>query len=319
MYPDGGTKSLAEALIPSVEASGGRVLIRAKVGEITSEDGHVNGVIVRSTTKKGREWVTKEATIKAPVVVAACGYRVAQQLAPSLAPLCDDVTQSDGFLMVNLGINASAESLGLKCSNTWVHPLNEANGFDLFECIRAFEADPHNLDPPLMITFPSIKDRTWSKPDRATCQILVLAKRKWFEPCGQHGSRPAEYVAMKKQWADRCIGILLKQHPELEGHLKLVDVSTPASIEHWLGSTTGCATGLDCVPARFSATVQDQLQMKSRMPGLWLTGQDTFICGVPMAQIAGLITALRIAGGWATCKFLAGNAKMLLRGFLLGA
>merc|ERR1712072_714533 len=102
--------------------------------------------------------------------------------------------------MVNLGIDGGAEELGLKCSNTWIHPLNEGNGFDLFRCIRDFEADPHTNDPPMMVTFPSLKDRGWANEHRTTCQLLVLAKSEWFEPSGDVGARTEEYETKKKSF-----------------------------------------------------------------------------------------------------------------------
>ena len=37
-----------------------------------------------------------------------------------------------------------------------------------------------------------------------------------------------------------------------------------------------------------------------------------------MAQIAGLITAIRIAGYGATLRFFAGHARMILRALLMG-
>ena len=49
------------------------------------------------------------------------------------------------------------------------------------------------------------------------------------------------------------------------------------------------ATGLDPTPSRM-ATPQPphlarKLDMKTAVDGLWMTGQDTLLCGVPMAQV----------------------------------
>jgi len=315
VYPTGGSEAIAKALVPTVLDAGGRVLIRAKVDEIVVEDRPGDGAAVAVGVK------VQDHLVKANVVVSACGFRnTVGLLPPERTPetLPDALTQSDGFLMVNLGIDGSAEELDVKCSNLWIHPLNDANGHDLFRCIRDFEADPEAHEPPMMVTFPSLKDRGWKRPTKLTCQLLILAKLKWFEPSGPVDGRTEAYAAMKQRWSDRCVAILLRHYPQFEGRIKLVDVSTPVSIQHWLNSVEGCATGLDCVPERFSPTAQRLLQMKTWIPGLWITGQDTFICGVPMAQIAGLLTALRIAGAAASLKFFARHLRMIMRGVLLG-
>jgi len=312
VYPEGGSESIAKALVPVIEAGGGRCLIRAPVEEIRLDGaGRVAGVALDG----GRE-------VESPVVVGACGSRNTGQLLPEAAraalELPASLAQSDGFLMCNVGIDGGAAELGLKCSNVWVHPLGPHNGWDLFRCIREFEADPEAHEPPMMITFPSIKDRSWAHPNKTTAQLLVLAKLEWFGSCGEPGRRTKAYEELKARWGERCLAILLRHYPQLEGRVKLLDVSTPASVGHWLASPGGAATGLECVPARFEPAAQAALQMRTRVDGLWLTGQDAFICGVPMAQIAGLITALRIAGPWASAEFAAGSAHLVLRAALLG-
>jgi fatty acid desaturase len=46
------------------------------------------------------------------------------------------------------------------------------------------------------------------------------------------------------------------------------------------------------------------LDMKTPVPNPWMTGQDALSCGVPLAQAAGLMTALRIAGPFGAAKFM---------------
>lgn len=81
------------------------------------------------------------------------------------------------------------------------------------------------------------------------------------------------------------------------------DVSTPLSIQHYLAKCRGQATGLDGSPERFrNLKVAEELDMETQIQGLWLTGQDTLLCGQPLVQIAGVITALRMSGGWASSR-----------------
>ena len=46
--------------------------------------------------------------------------------------------------------------------------------------------------------------------------------------------------------------------------------------------------------------------------GLWLTGQDALMIGVPLAQLAGLLTALRVLGPRGAARLVARGAWLLV-------
>jgi len=320
-YPLGGSRELAKQLVPVIEKNGGRVLVRANVEEIVTDalTGRVTGVRLADDT-----------LLSAKRVISSVGYH---NTFGKLVP--DDVTKrfdiprrlplanSCGFIMCNIGLKGSAEDLGLTCANLWFHPARE-NG-DMFSAVEDFFADPSDPehDPMIMVTFPSIKDRSWKEehPDQTTCQLLCMAKYSWFEKYAGTRSRRrgAEYGDLKREWGDRLVEVLLRFYPQLEEHIDLVDVSTPLSIGHWLSSDEGAAVGLDHTPARFTDwDVIQHLNMKTGVPGLWLTGQDTVTCGQPIVQAAGLITALRVGGFWRSMRYLASTLPAIVRGAISG-
>jgi all-trans-retinol 13,14-reductase len=70
-------------------------------------------------------------------------------------------------------------------------------------------------------------------------------------------------------------------------------LSTPLSTQ-WFGAYRhGELYGLAHTPQRMQ---QDWLGPKTRIGGLWLTGQDTLTCGVTGAMMAGLLTTLSMVG-----------------------
>ena len=76
-------------------------------------------------------------------------------------------------------------------------------------------------------------------------------------------------------------------------------------IEQYLSSKNGAAVGLDVVPDRFcDPEVRNQLDCQSSIKGLWLTSQDTVLCGVTLAQLAGVVCAFRIEGFSASLRIL---------------
>jgi all-trans-retinol 13,14-reductase len=173
----------------------------------------------------------------------------------------------------------------------------------------------------IMVTFPSIKDRgeAESHPGKTTCQILCMAEYAWFEKYAgrRNRRRGEEYKALKAEWGDRLVKLMLRFYPQLEGKIDLVDVSTPLSIQHWLGADQGGAVGLDQTPSRFTDwELIRHLDARTAIPGLWLTGQDTLTCGQPVVQGSGLITAMRILGFWGSMRYLARTLPPIVRKLL---
>jgi len=76
-YPKGGASEFAFSMIPIIESSGGKVLVRANVTKITvcETSGKATGV----TVKKGSE----EYTISAPIIISNAGaFNTFQSLLP---------------------------------------------------------------------------------------------------------------------------------------------------------------------------------------------------------------------------------------------
>jgi len=264
-------------------------------------------------------------------IVSATGFRNTSRLCgkASAFPRPEELPlrQGDGWVMANIGIKGSADELKMECANMELLPAGD--GKSVFDCCRAYYNDPLGVPPleiPLMITFPTVKDRAYKRrgingDSRESCQLLCLAKAEWFgkisepevgtmtTPAYKHPQRSEEYEGIKQKWKERLRSALLEIYPQLKDRIDMFDVSTPLSIEHYLPTGSGSAIGLDtcagetCRFTNFS--IMKMLDMKSQIPGLWMTGQDTMMIGVPLAQASGLITGMRIAGPWKSLIFIA--------------
>jgi all-trans-retinol 13,14-reductase len=72
-----------------------------------------------------------------------------------------------------------------------------------------------------------------------------------------------------------------------------IELSTPLTTEWFSAYGRGELYGLDHTPERLQ---QDWLTPRTRIPGLWLTGQDILTCGVTGAMMAGLLTTTAMVG-----------------------
>jgi all-trans-retinol 13,14-reductase len=300
-YPVEGSESLAKELVSVIKNNGGSVFIRAPVKEILVENGIAVGVKMldaANTTIRCKE-----------AVVSSAGYvNTFKNLLPAKVtekydiPKELNVSQSAGFVMCNIGINASAESIGVTNTNTWHIPVTSDG--DCFSPLETYFESPISNDTrmPAFITFPSTKDKKWSEknPNKVSCQMLLMANYSWFEQyfvSRNDMTRKEGYNELKEIWKEKCLSIFLKYFPKAKGKIELVDISTPLTIENYLYAENGAAVGIDVTPQRFTdPCVRQRLDIVTDIPRLFLTGQDTVLCGVTLAQLSGVITAIRMTG-----------------------
>ena len=131
--------------------------------------------------------------------------------------------------------------------------------------------------------------------DRATIEIVAPGPFEWYQDWADKpwGKRGEEYEAKKEAYAQRLLEKLYEKMPHLRGKVDYYELSTPLSTDYFCRYSTGEIYGLDHTPQRFE---QDWLKPKTRLPGLYLTGQDIMTCGVVGAMIGGLLTTVAVSG-----------------------
>ena len=289
-YPVGGASKIAETIIPQIQVSGGDVLTYADVQEILVSnvraigvkmvDGHClyadsivsNAGVVNTFTKLLPEAITDKF-----------GYRDrVQSLATSMS-----------HAGMYIGLRGTAEELQLPKTNLWIY-LDQHHD----DNVAALRKDPSAPLPLVYVSFPSAKDPDFQRrhPGRSTIEIVIgpcdfEQYRQWADKTW--GKRGDDYEALKADLSERMLAALYKQLPHLRGKIDYSEVSTPLSTSHFCRYKQGEAYGLAHTKARFE---QDWLTPKTRVQGLYLTGQDLISCGVVGALMAGMVTAMSVVG-----------------------
>ena len=289
-YPVGGASQIAETIIPQIQKTGGELFTYASVEEILVEHGKAVGVRMAD----GHE-------VRAPIVISNAGvFNTFGKLLPAdvakasgYLKKLDTVKRSMASLGMYIGIQDTAENLGLPKTNYWLYSSEDYEG-----SLERFFADPEHTEIPLVyISFPSAKDPAFAGkyPGRATIEIVAPGPHEWFaqwadKPWGKRGD---DYDALKEAWSQRLLERLYQHFPQLRGKIDYYELSTPLSTDYFCRYETGEIYGLDHDPSRFE---QRWLTPKTSIPGLYLTGQDIITCGVAGAMIGGLVTAVAVSG-----------------------
>ena len=288
-YPVGGAWRIADTIIPKIRSGGGEVFTYAAVDEILIADGRTAGVRMKDGHR-----------IDCDCVVSSAGVdNTFNHLLPETVAERDGYTKrletvepSFGHIGIYVGLDGTAEDLGLPRTNYWIYPSNDYDA-----AVDAFVRNPEAPFPVVYISFPSAKDPDYENrhPGTSTIEIVAPAPYEWFAKWQDRtwGQRGDDYEALKQRFGARLMDVLYDKVPQARGKVAYHEVSTPLSTNWFGGYRHGELYGLAHTAGRFE---QDWLRPRTEIPGLWLTGQDILTCGVTGAMMSGLITSLAMIG-----------------------
>jgi all-trans-retinol 13,14-reductase len=274
VYPVGGGQAISDALARALVKRRGAVVVRAGVSSVRVEGGRATGVVLED----GRE-------LPARLVVGAAGASTVIERLVDASELVD----------LYLGLSASPASLGVDGSNYW---LGESVASMAEEELGAAWVRGERSQPPGVFTsFGSVNDPLFSArhPGRTAVEATVVLPRAPFDrfegAYGDHRAhRGAEYLALKARLGRQLLDVVLAELPQLARAIDHMEVSTPLSTELFTSYARGEACGLDHSPRRF----REGPYPETPLPGLYLTGQDVWLCGVAGAAFGGVLTASAI-------------------------
>ena len=299
-YPKGGSSEIAFQIIPTIEKAGGRVLVRAPVREIllNEDKDQVIGVQV----KKGHNVFD----ILAPLVISDAGLtNTAKSLLPEdvgeitgLTGLTDHLKPGLALMTVFVGLDGTAEELGLTASNVWAFNHEDLQA-QLEKYVSLAPEEAIKVPVPLIfVSFPSTKDPTFNDrfPGKSTCEIVTVSPHRWYQEWERERvmHRGEDYQGLKMSVGRQAWNQVLEIFPDLEGHEEYFDVGTSLSNQYYLGSYSGEVYGIDHHVGRFSLDAMSKLRPQTPLRGLFLTGQDVMVCGFTGAMYGGVLCASAI-------------------------
>jgi all-trans-retinol 13,14-reductase len=273
-YPVGGAGRIAPSIVPVIERAGGCVKVGCPVRQIVVRRGRAVGVLLED----GDE-------VTAPRVISNVGiHRTLELLPPEHRPQLHKLPLSSGHVALYLGLNGSAEQLGLSSANLWVHPSRE-----LDHNAARQQQDLHAL-PFVYISSPSAKDPETRPLPRSTVVAIAPAPYAPFAPWKDQRwrRRGPQYDELKEKLAEQILQVVLREIPQLRGAIAYQELSTPLSTEHFTAHPQGAIYGLAHTPQRFAAR---WLRPQAPLPGLFLVGQDLTTVGVGASLMSAVLAA----------------------------
>ncbi len=106
-------------------------------------------------------------------------------------------------------------------------------------------------------------------------------------------SRSAEYEEFKKNKAEKIIALLVKKIPEVDGNINGYDTSTPLTFRDYIGTKDGSMYG---IMKDYKSPLKTFLHPKTKIPNLYLTGQNLNVHGVVGVSMSALVTTHAMVG-----------------------
>ncbi|XP_052073278.1 all-trans-retinol 13,14-reductase-like isoform X1 [Mytilus californianus] len=295
-YIRGGSSEIPYQIVQRIEALGGKVLVKAPVQKILTDDqGRAVGVLVG----KG----TNSCELFAKNIISDAGVsNTFLRLLPkevavksSIFPMIKKVGESFSFISMFVGLEGTTKELGLKAQNIWAFTRPDVEELTKEYVNLSVEEAAEAEVPLLFVSFPSAKDPSWSErfPGKSNLLIITICPYKWFDRWEDEKvkKRGGEYEGLKNAIGRQMLNQVLLMFPQLEDKVAYTDVGSPLSNKYYLGFDKGEMYGLDHTLQRFSPEVSVELRAQTDIPGLFLTGQDISTCGFTGAMFGGMFCA----------------------------
>ena len=289
-FPIGGSSQIIKTIDPVIEKSGGKILVRAGVKKIIVKNNVAIGVMLED----GKEIFSK-LIISGVGVINTFNHLIDREITKKLGfdKCLKSVAPSAAHGCLYIGLKGDAKKLKLPKHNLWIYP--EKTDHD--SSVKNYLENQSNEFPLVYVSFPSAKDPSWDKryPDKSTIDIITLLPYEAFEKWDGTSwkKRGEEYENVKEKIAKRLLECLFTQLPHLRDKIDYYELSSPLSTKNFTNYQKGELYGLDHTPKRFS---QKFLRPKTKIKGLYLTGQDIVSAGIGGAIFSGLITTTAITG-----------------------
>ncbi|CAB9504839.1 All-trans-retinol 13,14-reductase [Seminavis robusta] len=335
-YPVHGSKSVAAAMVHTIEQHGGRVLVRAGVDRILVDNNNNRKVTGVQLVKEG-------LIVQAPVVISSIGLRetvqgllrtpddpgpaainsgfsgqkapttIVDPLSPErreqLGRLLEELPYGKGHIYGFVGIRydptKESSSLHIPKRNCWFLP-----SYALRQSADAFSKQDHTTQQPfgyVGLAFPSLKDPAYK--DRYGDGIVTAAfvagdvPWEWFQQWKDTRvhKRGDDYNQLKQSFEKRLLDLLYLKYPQVQGKVQYIDLGTPVDTRTYLGRLTGASYGIPPTIAKAKADATWLRPKVDLLPdGMYLVGQDVTVDGFAPAVLSGLmcVAAMDGASAW---------------------
>ncbi|MGB3223327.1 MAG: NAD(P)/FAD-dependent oxidoreductase [Desulforhopalus sp.] len=275
---EGGGQAIVDSFLSVLDGYGAKLLSDHHVESVLVKDGSVAGVAI-----KGREAIECKQ-----IIYTGHPATLIERVPPEVF--------RPAYRKRLLGLKSSLSMFGVygRCErelNTLQGPLNYYILPGKTDILPDHSDTPHHLRPMMMTSTRTAPHELLQQGQNG---IILLRLGYWQDVEGFAGSspggRPASYQEYKVEIATDMIQTAEQRWGDLCGTIQPLAIGTPLTFRDELTAPEGCAYGAMHCLDQFNPDV------RTRLPGLLLSGQSTLMTGVVGSSISGLVAAGEVVG-----------------------
>lgn len=289
-FPVGGPSQIAECVRPMLERVGGQLAVSSPVRKIIVERDRAVGVELEDGTVLRSPLIISDASayttlveLLDPEVSARHGYR----------ERFGDIGPSPSHVYLMLGYD---EAIDLPKEIIWHMPTYEGvSKWNLSRHDELYKRESKLDGMGGYLLSPSAREPLHAQryPDKSTVVVLAEGIPAWVERARTDSNYRAEF---SERIRENLLKIVHRHMPVLRGKTPRVvrsGIPMGCNPRAW----HGCSLGLEPSGDRFVKHTH-WLRPQTTIPGLWLTGQDSFSAGFAGSMMSSRITYAAITGDW---------------------
>jgi len=121
----------------------------------------------------------------------------------------------------------------------------------------------------------------------------VAAWKDSFNTISHENDRGENYNAFKKRKAEVLLDAVERKFPGLRSHIKTYYTATPLSYRDYIGNEDGSLYG---IVKDYKHTLKTFISPRTKLPNLFLTGQNLNLHGILGASMSGIVTCCALLG-----------------------
>lgn len=266
-----GSHQMVQQLVASFQANGGTLLTGSKVVRLTAEKDHVAAAVLENGM-----YLTAKHFITAIHPEGLLNIIDQGLIRKAFKTRIDSLEDTMGMFSVYLVFKKNA----FPYMNHNYYHFNQDNVWVASDYREA--QWPQNY---LFMHTATSGSSTWAESGTIITYMHFDELRKWEHTLT--GDRGDEYLAFKQQKAEILIEAVEKQFPGLHRHIETYYTSTPLTWRDYTGTRAGSAYG---VLKDYHRPLESVIMPRTKVPNLYLTGQNTNVHGILGVTISSVVT-----------------------------
>lgn len=274
---DGGAQ-LAKALVKQIRKHGGDLFKRKEVtGGKKDENGNLKEVFCSDDTiYEAQHFISNLHPARTMEVIGLNHFM------PATIKRISSLKNTVSSFVVNISLKENS------------FPYINHNYYDFFTEDVWDTADYDSENWPQVIfscTSASSKSKKFAESLSAMVYLKIDEFEKWnesFNTIANPSERGNEYEKTKHDFEEKVVNRLCERYPDLRNSIQHVYSSTPLTFRDYLGTPEGEMYGIE---KDFNNPMMTIINPKTKIPNLYLTGQNIVFHGILGATIGALVTS----------------------------